>query len=67
MKLDEMIIRTLETQVANLDSVLSHTNTKGKKKEIKVASINFGFKNGELIRALKQRGANIGAGAFEKV
>lgn len=68
MKLDEMIIRTLETQVANLDSVLSEVKPQGRqKKEIKVASIYFGFKNGELIRTLKQRGANIGSGAFEKV
>lgn len=35
--------------------------------EIKVASITFGYKNGDLIRQLKKRGALIGAGEFAKV
>lgn len=39
----------------------------GKKVPIKVATITFGYKNGDLIRELKARGALIGQGAFEKV
>ena len=34
---------------------------------VEVASITFGYKNGDLIRALKERGALIGSGAFHKV
>jgi hypothetical protein len=38
-----------------------------KKTSIKVASVTFGYKNGELIRTLKQRGTLIGAGSFHLV
>ena len=35
--------------------------------KIEVATIAFGYKNGDLIRCLKQRGYLIGAGYFDKV
>jgi len=65
--LDEIIIDTLETEVAKLDSKLGSSHMAAAADGIEVASITFGYKNGELIRALRDRGALIGAGAFHKV
>jgi len=56
--LNEVIIDTLELRVDKLDSVVDSSE----KTPIKVASVTFGYKNGELIRTLKQRGALIGSG-----
>lgn len=60
----------MEAQVGQLDGVLDHDgvdNRTNKKIPIKVATINFGFKNGDLIRELRNRGGHIGQGAFELV
>ena len=65
MDLDAHIKRTLETRVAKLDAVFRDEDKK--RNDIKVASIYYGYKNGDLIRALKARGAVIGAGNFHLI
>ena len=63
--LDDIIIKTLESEIKKLDSVLGEEE--GRETKIEVASITYGYKNGDLIRAMKERGALIGSGAFHKV
>ena len=48
-KIDEVILEPIEENVDNLESVVDSDE----KTPIKVATITFGYKNGELIRTLK--------------
>lgn len=59
--MSEYLIEKLEEKLGQLDSVIDADQP------IKVASITFGYKNGELIRTLRARGALIGSGQFHMV
>lgn len=49
-------------KISKLDAVVA-----GDDEPIRVATVTFGYKNGELIRKMKERGALIGAGSFNLV
>jgi len=63
--LDEHIIKELEEKIVTLKEV--NKDDDGNDYECKVALMKFGYRNGELIRKMKVRGALIGTGKFAKV
>jgi hypothetical protein len=63
LQYDKHIKEVVEEEVGKLDNVLDRFE--GQKPT--VAKISFGYKNGEIIKLLRQRGAQITAGAFKKV
>jgi hypothetical protein len=64
-QIDEIITELLEAEVEKL--LEKYVEGCDPKQASQVASITFGYKNGDLIRELQNRGALIGYGQFHKV
>ena len=58
-----MIKDSIEEQISELPQVIDGDEGK----DAKVACVNFGFNNGDLIKLLSKRGTLIANGRFEKV
>lgn len=65
-KIDEIITEKLEEEVKGLLEKY-HSDNCNPEDACQIATITFGYKNGELIRALQKRGLLIGYGQFHKV